>query len=1436
MVVVNLIQNATLLVTLVVAHKVLLHRFSKTSYWYQFLTGFLFGGMGIAAMMTSIQLAPGIIFDGRSIILSVGGILGGPIVAGVAAVICSVYRFGLGGEGVWVGTGVIVGSAVLGTGYYYWRQHDERLKNALVLWGFGLLVEACMMVMMLALPHDIGRELLVKVAPPILLIFPIAIMLVSRILMDYEFFSLDKHRIQEAEFFLHMLIDSIPIPIFYKDKEGRYLGFNRAFEIFFGKTRKELIGKTVFDIHPQNLAEIYQTKDNELFERGGDQEYESQIKNARGELRDVVFNKSVFTDSQGIPRGLIGVVRDISEQKQTRQTLTRNERLYREAIGVAGAFPYYQNYLTNEYEFVGDGIEALFGCRPGEFTPQYFQSLEKEIELTGELEGLPYDAAIKKARSTEGVSWTANYKIKTEQGQERWIANSAIQVRDDEGKIIGSLGIFEDISEQKQAEDALRQRNEMIETILNNIPVMIALHDKDGYHNFVNRCWEKTLGWTNSEAQNLDFLALCYPDAKYRQIVLDIINSANGEWHDFKTHTRDGRVLDTSWANVRLKDGSMIGIGLDITKRKQTEENLCEADLRLQQAVKSGNVGLWDWDLKTNKVHYSAEWKSQIGYEEHEIGDDYKEWESRVHPDDLEPTLKEVKKTIAETHVEHQTEFRFRHKDGSWRWILVQASVIKDDSGQAVRMLGSHVDITDVKRAEEEIESLARFPAENPNPVIRADKKGTVLYSNESGEHVLRIWNCGPNQVLPDDVQDQITETLKADTSLLKDVQCDDRFYALQVVPISGMDYVNIYGQDITERRAAMQALHESEKRFRELFENMSNGVAIYERVNDGQDFIFKEINPAGANIGRLKREDHIGRSVLEVYPGIKEMGLFAVFQEVWRTGASQHLDITRYKDKRVSHWVDNYIYKLPTGEIVAIFEDVTKQHQAEQDRERQMSAIEQAAEAIMITDVEANIQYVNPAFERITGYTCEEVIGQNPRFLQSGEHDQTFYRGMWDMLLRGETWSGRMVNKRKDGALFTEDATISPVQDTQGRTINYVGVKHDITEQLELEQQYRQAQKMESIGRLAGGVAHDFNNMLQVVLGNAELAIRELPKESPLRDSLIEIERAAERSAVLTQRLLGFARKQTARPRVMDLNESILGILDMLHRLISEEIDLVWKPGSELWSVHLDPTQLDQILANLLVNAHDAIGGVGSVTVETANKTIDEAYCSYHQGFAPGEYAMLAVSDNGCGMDKETLAHIFEPFYTTKEMGKGTGLGLATIYGIVKQNGGFINVYSEPGQGTTFKIYLPRSQDETVEPEKPQLEAPIRSTGETVLIVEDDEAALRLSKWMLEELGHTVITANTPGKALQLAKQHEGAIHLLLTDVVMPEMNGQELFKRLHSDCPEMKCLYMSGYTANIIAHDGILDPRVCFLSKPFSLLELGLKVREALEPESSD
>jgi two-component system, cell cycle sensor histidine kinase and response regulator CckA len=487
--------------------------------------------------------------------------------------------------------------------------------------------------------------------------------------------------------------------------------------------------------------------------------------------------------------------------------------------------------------------------------------------------------------------------------------------------------------------------------------------------------------------------------------------------------------------------------------------------------------------------------------------------------------------------------------------------------------------------------------------------------------------------------------------------------------------------------------------------------------------------------------------------------------------------------------------------------------------------------------DNSAKLVRWNKKHEEVTGYSSEELLGMSVLDFFAEEHKEYLLSRFQSVFTEGDSFADVPVLTKKGiqiPYLFTGRlAVLNGRQYLLGVGVDISERKRAEEEKNHLQVQLLQAQKMELVGQLAGGVAHDFNNMLGVIVGYADLALHKTDPKGPVYRNIERILSAAERSANLVRQLLAFARKQTIALRVLDLNETVESILKMLGRLIGEDIELIWQPGPNLGLIKMDPTQIDQILANLCVNSRDAISGVGRVIIETMNVTLDTDYCSRHVGFKPGDFVMLAVSDDGSGIDEATKAKLFEPFFTTKSTGKGTGLGLAMVYGIVKQNNGFINVYSELGQGTIFRVYLPHYIGEGVEAKAGGTSVVTLGRNETILLVEDELTILEIATTMLEELGYKVLAVDRSSDAVRLAETYEGVIHLLMTDVVMPEMNGRELAERIVAIRHGIKCLFMSGYTSNVIAHRGVLDEGVSFIQKPFSMQALAEKVREVLDQE---
>jgi two-component system, cell cycle sensor histidine kinase and response regulator CckA len=649
-------------------------------------------------------------------------------------------------------------------------------------------------------------------------------------------------------------------------------------------------------------------------------------------------------------------------------------------------------------------------------------------------------------------------------------------------------------------------------------------------------------------------------------------------------------------------------------------------------------------------------------------------------------------------------------------------------------------------------------------------------------------------------------------------------------------------------RKQAEYALRESESLVSSIFRAAPTGIGVV------SNRILLTVNDRLCDMIGYSREEMIGQSARMLYPSDAQFENVGTekYRQIFQYGTGTVETQWRCKDGRI---LDILMSSTPISStdlaagVTFTALDITERKKSEEalrDSEKKYRLIaENTADLISVLDMNLHFTYISPGIMRLRGFTVDEAMSQTLEQVLTPESMRIALSAFEEVMIEEASGSADLDRTltleleayKKDASTVWMEVSLSFLRDKDHKPDAILIVSRDITdrkradvERKSLQSQLLQAQKMESVGRLAGGVAHDFNNMLQSISGHAEMALDKIDPAHPLHGNLSEIAKAARRSADLTRQLLAFARKQTINPIVLDLNQTISGMLKMLHRLIGENIDFSWKPALHLWPTRIDPSQIDQILVNLCVNASDAISGVGSVTIKTENVRLDQSYRDNHAGFVPGEYVLIAVGDTGAGMEKDILDQIFEPFFTTKETGKGTGLGLSTVYGIVKQNNGFIYVYSEPGKGATFEIYLPRFVGDAMKPtDKGKVEAP-RSQGETVLLVEDEPMILDVSREMLEQLGYAVLTAGTPDDALRLAKTHTDAISLLITDVVMPDINGRDLAELICNIKPGMKNLFISGYTADVIAHHGVLNADVHFLQKPFSIKQLAVKVREVL------
>ena len=905
----------------------------------------------------------------------------------------------------------------------------------------------------------------------------------------------------------------------------------------------------------------------------------------------------------------------------------------------------------------------------------------------------------------------------------------------------------------------------------------------------------------------------------------------------------------------RDEKGRVAGVishGLDITEQRDVEE-------RLKKTLDAATDGIWYWHFPSNQLTFGARYYTMLGYEPDEFPPTFDNWLDLIHPDDRDAALSVAEKYLETKPDLYQNDFRLRTKEGKYRWIHSRARVVeRSPQGEAILMIGNHEDITERKRAEDALRQseatlLAMFNSA-PIAIVLIDGNGRVLNTND--EHAARfqltrkemigicIWDVTPPSVLPTRKQ-QVEKVFDTGKPLSGEDRRGDVWSEYHINPAMWNDQgeveaVIVIALDVTARKRGEEALRESERQKSLILDATSEVVAFLDL-----DLRVIWANRAAEESLGVLPGGLTGRQCYDIWaqrddpcpncPGLKPQC----------PGQSHELE-RRSPDGRL-WFIRSYPVIDDGGNLVALAEfaqDISARKQNEERLRRSQAMLarteriahvgswewEIAGDAVTWSDELFRIHQIDPAkgaprWAQHPELYDPEDIARLSRVVENAISDGTPY----EIELRALTKDGK--TRICLGRGFAE---MGP----EGRAVRLFGSVQDITEQKQAEEereklqaQLLQAQKMESVGRLAGGVAHDFSNMLQSILGYADLALMAMNKEQPVYADIEEIKNTAKRSTNIIRQLLAFARKQVIAPVVLDLNDQVAGMLKMLRRLVGEDMDLVWLPGGDVCMVRMDPSQIDQILVNLVVNARDAIQDVGQVSIETGNVALDEAYCADHPESVPGRYVKISVSDTGCGMDRETLHNIFEPFFTTKELGKGTGLGLATVYGIVKQNNGYIEVYSEPGKGAAFHIYLPRHE---VEPEEGE-EATATSAGpavgtETVLLVEDQPSVLDMATRMLTHLGYTVLKAAAPKEAIRLAGEYAGEIHLLMTDVVMPGMNGRDLADRIRQTRPTIRFLYMSGYTADIIARQGVLEKGVQFIQKPFSLADLAQKVREAI------
>src|SRR6266540_2797653 len=1002
--------------------------------------------------------------------------------------------------------------------------------------------------------------------------------------------------------------------------------------------------------------------------------------------------------------------------------------------------------------------------------------------------------------------------------------------------------------EAQRSQYALSASEHRYQNLAAFAPIGIYRSTREGRFVSANMALARMLGYESPEdLLRLDLRKDLYHDNTDREPILAELARLGGVGtFEVRWKRRDGAPL---WVRMdtRVVRGESGGIEYeafvhDVDQRKKAEEALRSSEVRFHRAFSVSPAAMSLSEAKSGRIlDVNERFARVLGYEREElIGRNAVEMDLWVDPEDRRRVAADMKAS----RPIRERETRLRTKTGEVRHIV--GSIEPLEVGDEQVMLSAFRDVTDRKRAEEELrvsEKRYRLLFEkNPFPMWVFDKETLAFLA--VNEAACGHYGYSRDEFLSMTIKDiRPPEDVPALLHRISEERAGYRRSGIArqhqkkdgtLIPVEitsdplvfdGRDARLVLANDVTARLRA-----EQERATLAAIVQFSED-AIVGYTLDG---IITSWNTGAEKLYGYSAREAVGRPILHL-PADRAGEMAGILRRISRGESVKRFETVhlRKDGTRIDISLAVSAIRDAAGRVTgasAIARDIAERKQAEESIQKLLRAVEQAENVIFMTDPDGQISYINPSFEALYGYKREEVLGRTPRILKSGQQDAAFYTEFWSKLLSGEGVRGEIVNRARDGRLVTVQMSANAVLDSDGKRVGYVAVQHDVTERKLLEQQFRQAQKMEAIGQLAGGVAHDFNNLLTAILGYAELLAEKLKDRPREAEDLDEIRKAGERAASLTRQLLAFSRQQVFERKVLDLNCLIAEIEKMLRRLIGEDVDLVTVLDPALAYVWADAGQLEQVVMNLAVNARDAMPRGGKLTIETSNVELDEEYARLHTPVRPGRYVMIAVSDTGVGMDAATRSRIFEPFFTTKERGKGTGLGLATVYGIVKQSGGYIWAYSEPGKGTTFKVYLPPA-DQSLLREEDRVEETLSVRGaETVLLVEDEESVRTLSRAILESYGYRVLEAAGAEEAIETVQGYPQPIHLLLTDVVMPSMGGPDLASRIQTLRPDVKVLFMSGYTDETVFRHGHLEQGRLFLQKPFTPEALARKLREAL------
>ena len=936
----------------------------------------------------------------------------------------------------------------------------------------------------------------------------------------------------------------------------------------------------------------------------------------------------------------------------------------------------------------------------------------------------------------------------------------------------------EEVARRQQTEAELLQSRQDWEDIFQSIGHSTVIMDLEHWIVAANKECIEVTGKSLQELLNSRCYEVFHDNGKRPQVCpMDaLLESGSTEKVEIEMEALGGHYL-VSCTPILDKEGTIrkvIHIATDISERNRTEEALRERERAWATLINNlpGFVYRCTNDRDRTMQYVSNGCLEVTGYEPEDlIGNKNLAYSNIVLPPYREPLWEKWQDLLSRKAV-CEVEYPIITKEGDSRWVWERGQGVFSHDGELLFLEGFITDITERRSAENQMR-LNEARLQSLHDIAQYRAASTQDFLDFALNEAIKLTGSKVGYIYLFDEEKRLLELNTWSRQGMRQFQVE------RPQTVYELDKSGIWGEAVRQRKPIV--------------------------VND---------SPVPNPLRKSYAEPHVEFHNLITVPVFADEKVVAVVGAGNKDSDYDQTDVRQLSLLMDSVW------------------RIAESKRLENVQRRLATAVEHAAEGVLITDIDGTIEYVNKACERLTGYEKEELLGRNPRMLKSGEHDGAFYRQMWKTIKAGKVWSGSMINRKKDGRLCHEETTISPVRDSSGKIVNFVAVKRDITEHLELSKQLLQAQKMEAVGTLAGGVAHDFNNILQVALGYSDLILSHEDLSPRHRRDLLKIHESTLRGAELVQRLLTFSRKTDIKPQPLNLNHRVQDLRKMLERTIPKMIDIQLSLSAELATINADPIQVDQILMNLAVNARDAMPEGGKLLIETNNVFLDEGYARIHLGAEAGQYVLLTVTDNGTGMGKETLEHIFEPFYTTKGLGEGTGLGLAMVHGIVRQHGGHVRCYSEPGEGTNFRVYFPALMGDE-QPKAPAVRGVPRGGSETILLADDEELIRDLGSRILTRAGYNVIKASNGQEALDIYQRRAHEISLVILDVIMPIMGGKKCLEGILSLNPLAKVIIASGFSSSGPHKDVLSAGAKAFVDKPFDMRRMLEAVRMVLDAE---